>query len=36
VADILDNMGAKQRADILGKMDTDTAAKLTKIMEPTK
>jgi flagellar motility protein MotE (MotC chaperone) len=35
VADILNNMGAKQRADILGKMDTETAAKLTKIMEPT-
>jgi flagellar motility protein MotE (MotC chaperone) len=36
VADILNNMGTKQRADILGKMDTETAAKLTKIMEPTK
>jgi flagellar motility protein MotE (MotC chaperone) len=36
VADILNNMGTKSRADILGKMDTDTAAKLTKIMEPTK
>lgn len=36
VADILMNMGAQQRADILGKMDAETAAKLTEIMEPTK
>lgn len=34
VADILMNMGAQQRSDILGKMDADTAAKLTEIMEP--
>ncbi len=36
VADILMNMGGKARADILGKMDQQTAAKLTKIMEPRK
>jgi flagellar motility protein MotE (MotC chaperone) len=36
VADILNNMGTKARADILGKMDTETAAKLTQIMEPSK
>lgn len=36
VADILMNMGGKARADILGKMDQQTAAKLTKIMEPKK
>jgi flagellar motility protein MotE (MotC chaperone) len=36
VADILNNMGTKARADILGKMDTETAARLTKIMEPTE
>lgn len=36
VADILMNMGASQRAAILGKMNPDTAAKLTKIMEPSK
>ena len=36
VADILMNMGTQQRADILGKMDATTAAKLTEIMEPTK
>lgn len=36
VADILMHMGGKARADILGKMDQQTAAKLTKIMEPTK
>lgn len=36
VSDILMNMGASQRAAILGKMDPDTAAKLTKIMEPSK
>jgi flagellar motility protein MotE (MotC chaperone) len=36
VADILMNMGTKARADILGKMDAETAAKLTEIMEPTK
>lgn len=36
VSDILMNMGATQRAAILGKMNPDTAAKLTKIMEPSK
>ena len=36
VADILMNMGTQQRADILGKMDATTAAKLTEIMEPSK
>lgn len=36
VADILMNMGATQRAAILGKMNAETAAKLTKIMEPEK
>ncbi len=36
VADILMNMGAAQRAAILGKMNAETAAKLTKIMEPSK
>ena len=36
VSDILMCMGAQARADILGKMDATTAAKLTEIMEPTK
>jgi flagellar motility protein MotE (MotC chaperone) len=36
VADILTNMGATSRADILSKMNEETAAKLTEIMEPTK
>lgn len=34
VADILMNMDAQARADILGKMNSDTAAKVTEIMEP--
>lgn len=34
VADILMNMGAQSRADILGKMNSETAAKVTEIMEP--
>ena len=34
VADILLNMSTKARADILGKMDSENAAKLTAIMEP--
>lgn len=34
VAEILENMDAQSRADILGKMDADTAAKVTAIMEP--
>ena len=34
VAEILENMSTKARADILGKMDPENAAKLTAIMEP--
>lgn len=34
VARILQNMDAQSRADILGKMDSQTAAKVTEIMEP--
>lgn len=34
VADILMNMDVQARADILGKMDSETAAKVTEIMEP--
>ncbi len=34
VADILSEMDIKARGDILGKMDKDNAAKVTKIMEP--
>lgn len=34
VADILLNMSTQSRADILGKMDPEIAAKLTAIMEP--
>ena len=34
VADILLSMKAKARADILGKMDPEIAAKVTAIMEP--
>jgi len=34
VADILQNMSTKARADILGKMTPENAAKLTAIMEP--
>lgn len=34
VANILMNMDAQSRADILGKMDSSTAAKVTEIMEP--
>lgn len=34
VADILEHMDTQPRADILGKMDSDTAAKVTEIMEP--
>lgn len=34
VAEILMNMDAQSRADILGKMNSDTAAKVTEIMEP--
>ncbi|MCM1493334.1 MAG: hypothetical protein NC180_08950 [Muribaculaceae bacterium] len=36
VADILNNMGTKARADILSQMDPETAARLTEIMEPVK
>jgi flagellar motility protein MotE (MotC chaperone) len=34
VAEILEGMDAQSRADILGKMDSDTAAKVTEIMKP--
>ena len=34
VADILSNMKAQARADILGKMDSEIAAKVTAIMNP--
>ena len=34
VADILSNMSVSARADILGKMDPEIAAKITAIMEP--
>lgn len=34
VADILLNMDPQSRADILGKMNADTAAKVTEIMKP--
>lgn len=34
VADILMSMDAQARADILGKMSSETAAKVTEIMEP--
>jgi flagellar motility protein MotE (MotC chaperone) len=36
VADILDNMDAQSRGDILAKMDKENAAKLTEILEPSK
>ena len=36
VSDILMCMGAQARADILVKMNAETAAKLTEIMEPSK
>ena len=34
VAKILQNMGAQARADILGSMNAETAAKVTEIMNP--
>ncbi len=34
VAEILMNMNSQARADILGKMSSDTAAKVTEIMQP--
>lgn len=34
VAEILENMDAQSRADILGKMNSETAAKVTEIMKP--
>ena len=34
VASILEQMDAKSRGDILGKMNTETAAKVTEIMKP--
>ena len=36
VAQILENMGANSRADILSAMNQDTAAKLTEMMKPEK
>lgn len=36
VADILTNMNSEARGDILGKMSSDTAAKVTEIMEPSE
>lgn len=36
VAEILKNMDAQSRADILGKMNSETAAKVTEIMEPSE
>lgn len=36
VAEILENMDAQSRADILGKMSSDTAAKVTEIMKPSE
>lgn len=36
VANILENMDTQSRADILGKMNTDTAAKVTEIMKPSE
>lgn len=36
VARILENMSAENSSDILAAMNTDTAAKLTEMMEPTK
>ncbi len=36
VADILSNMDSQSRANILGKMNADTAAKVTEIMEPSE
>ncbi|HCJ75718.1 MotE family protein [Thermoguttaceae bacterium LCP21S3_D4] len=36
VAKILENMDAQSRADILGKMNSDTAAKVTEIMNPSE
>ena len=35
-AQILENMDAQSRADILGKMNSDTAAKVTEIMNPSE
>ena len=36
VAQILENMDAQSRADILGKMNSDTAAKVIEIMNPSE
>lgn len=36
VAEILENMDAQSRADILGKMNSGTAAKVTEIMKPSE
>ena len=34
VANILSAMDTQSRADILGKMNSDTAAQVTKLLEP--
>ena len=36
VAEILDQMDAQSRADILGKMNTETAAKVAEILKPSE
>jgi flagellar motility protein MotE (MotC chaperone) len=36
VADILSNMDAQSRGDILAAMSSDNAAKITEILEPSK
>ena len=36
VADILSNMDTQSRGDILGKMNSATAANVTEIMEPSE
>ena len=36
VAQILENMDAQSRANILGKMNPSTAAKVTAILEPSE
>lgn len=36
VAEILENMSAQARADILGKMNSENAAKVTEIMKPSE
>ncbi len=36
VAEILDNLDAQSRADILGKMDSEIAAKVTELLKPSE